>query len=69
MYVDDALLGLLIRLSELHEDMAGKWFLEVGFGLDIYPTEAPLFATLEGAGEWLGEKVRTTGAIADNEPS
>jgi hypothetical protein len=32
-FAGDRLVAVLVRLSEMHDDMAGLWFLEASFGL------------------------------------
>lgn len=32
VFAGEVLVAVLIRLSELHEEEAGKWFVEAGFG-------------------------------------
>ena len=46
------LVAVLVRLSEQHEDDAGKWFLEAGFGR-VDDLNAPLFADLDSAQTWI----------------
>lgn len=50
------LVAVLVRLSEQHEDEAGKWFLEAGFGR-IDPLFPPLFADLDEAQAWILEQL------------
>lgn len=52
-YVDGALAAVLVRLDhEAHEDLQGRWVVEIGFGaFDAVP--APTFATLGAAAAWL----------------
>lgn len=48
----DVLTAVIVRLSDDHEDEAGKWFLEVGFGpLEMRP--APTFTDLDEAQDWI----------------
>ena len=47
----DRLVAVLVRLSDLHDDAAGQWFLETGFGpLD---GEHPSFVDLDHAQNWI----------------
>jgi len=32
IFADDRLVAALVRLSRLHEELAGRWYLEAGFG-------------------------------------
>lgn len=50
------LVAVLVRLSDMHEIDAGKWYLEVGFGrvADLSP---PLFTDLEQAQVWIADKL------------
>ena len=59
VFVDGFLAAVLVQLSEQHDDDAGKWFLEAGFGrVDDY--RAPIFADLGEAQAWI--EARLTGA-------
>jgi hypothetical protein len=52
VFQDDRLLALLVRLSAMHEEKAGHWFLEFGFdGLEDAPHET--FADLDAAVLWI----------------
>jgi hypothetical protein len=57
VFADDRLLAVLVRLSDGYEDLAGYWFLEVGFG-DIDGVEHPTFPDLRAAQDWLATKLR-----------
>ena len=50
------LVAVLVRLSDMHETDAGKWYLEVGFGrvADLSP---PLFVDLDQARDWITDKL------------
>jgi hypothetical protein len=52
VFADGFLVAVLVRLSEQHDDDAGKWFLEAGFG-PIEPTSPPLFRDLAAARIWI----------------
>lgn len=52
VFCDDHLVAVLVRLSTLHADAAGRWFLEAAFGVLDGPTH-PTFATLEEARSWI----------------
>ncbi|MGU3591205.1 hypothetical protein [Methylobacterium brachiatum] len=47
-FADDLLAAVLVKLSGYHEDMAGMWFLEAGFGW-IDTLNRPTFADLDAA--------------------
>ena len=57
VFADDRLLAVMVRLSDRHEDVAGHWFLEAGFG-EIDQLEHPTFADLGSALEWIGNRIR-----------
>ncbi|CAM3260816.1 MULTISPECIES: hypothetical protein [Methylobacterium] len=46
------LVAVLVRLSEMHEADAGKWFLEAGFGMVDDPCP-PTFADIDAAQDWI----------------
>ena len=50
------LVAVLTRLSEQHRDMAGLWYLEVGFGWLDGPNH-PTFPNLDAAQDWLTQRV------------
>jgi hypothetical protein len=53
------LVAVLTRLSEQHQDLAGHWYLEAGFGrLDVGPQHAT-FADLDTAQNWITERLAT----------
>ncbi|MFB0490120.1 hypothetical protein ABIE45_002706 [Methylobacterium sp. OAE515] len=56
VFADGFLVAVLVRLSEQHEDEAGKWFLEAGFG-PVDPLFPPLFADLDEAQSWILEQL------------
>ena len=50
------LVALLVRLSEVHGDDVGKWFLETSFGrLDAM--RPPIFADLANAESWIRQRI------------
>ena len=56
VFADGFLVAVLVRLSEQHEDDAGRWFLETGFGpIDL--NCPPLFADLAEAQAWILEQL------------
>jgi hypothetical protein len=65
--VDGSLVAVLVKLSELHEHLAGQWYLETGYG--VLKNEQPTFLDLDSAVEWIQGRLKhapTTGKI---EPS
>lgn len=56
VFSDGFLVAVLVRLSEQHEEEAGMWFLEAGFGLISGPEE-PSFADLDAAQAWISERL------------
>lgn len=54
VFANDALVAVLIHLSDMHGEDAGKWTIEASFGLFLHLSEAPLFTTLDEATDWLG---------------
>lgn len=56
VFADARLIALLVRLSEQHENFAGHWFLEAGFGR-LDGTEHPIFPDIEAATVWLDERL------------
>src|ERR1700710_33832 len=57
VFADGSLVAVLVRLSDQHENDAGKWFLETGFG-PVDPVCPPLFADLNEAQAWISEQHR-----------
>jgi hypothetical protein len=56
VFADGFLVAVLVRLSEQHEDDAGKWFVEAGFGR-VDDLNAPLFASLDKAQGWIEQQL------------
>jgi len=54
VFDDGSLVAVLVQLSEIHEDDAGKWFLEAGFGKLNEAITYPIFPSLEGALDFVG---------------
>ncbi len=52
---DQRLVAVLVRLSEQHEEQAGQWFLEVGFGRLDGPNH-PVFSDLDEAQNWIEQR-------------
>ncbi len=57
VFADGQLVAVLVRLSDQHEDAAGQWFYEIGFGRLDGPKH-PTFADLDGAQEWVGNRLQ-----------
>jgi hypothetical protein len=51
---DGQLVAVLVRLSPLHDSMAGHWYLEAAFGPLDRP-DRPVFRDLEAAEGWIAE--------------
>ncbi len=61
---DQRLVAVLTHLSDQHEDLSERWFLDVGFGRLAGP-DHPTFADLDAAQNWIrqrlaGEQARPT---------
>jgi hypothetical protein len=54
---DERLVAVLVRLSHQHEEQAGKWFLEHGFG-PLDNGEHPIFDDLDAAQSWILRRSR-----------
>ncbi|HEX2558790.1 hypothetical protein [Phenylobacterium sp.] len=55
-FCDDKLVAVLVRLSAVHGQAAGRWFLEAAFGRLAGPTH-PTFASLDEAQAWIEAEV------------
>ncbi len=53
---DQKLVALLVQLSDEHEDEAGQWFYEAGFGPMDGP-DHPAFPDLDAAQEWITKRM------------
>ena len=56
VFADGFLVAVLVHLSDEHEDEAGRWFLEAGFGRVDDP-HAPTFADLSEAQAWITDQL------------
>ena len=56
VFVDGGLVAVLTHLSELHDEAAGMWFLEAGFG-SISVRAPPTFANLDEAQDWIAGRL------------
>jgi hypothetical protein len=62
VFVDGKLAAVLVLLSDQHEDAAGQWFLEHGFGrLNEHLT----FGDLDAATSWIAQQCRDRSGAAD----
>jgi hypothetical protein len=60
VFRDGWLVAVLVRLSEMHEERSGCWFLEKGFGaLDV--PGPPAFENLDTAQDWIVERLNRNG--------
>jgi hypothetical protein len=57
VFADDVLVAVLVRLSELHGEAGGSWFLETSFGPAVGQPEHPTFSSLANAEDWLRERM------------
>ncbi|HEY9218290.1 MAG TPA: hypothetical protein VIO94_09585 [Phenylobacterium sp.] len=56
VFADSYLIGVLVRLSSLHEAAAGSWFLEQAFGGLAGPAH-PAFDDLDAARAWFERRL------------
>lgn len=56
VFADERLIAVLVQLSHQHDDLAGRWFLEVGFG-SLDGPDHPVFADLTEARDWLSVRL------------
>ncbi len=52
VFLDGRLVAVLVRLSEVHEELAGEWFLETGYGPLSGPDHST-FADLQTGLDWI----------------
>ncbi|MFC3077334.1 hypothetical protein ACFODL_04460 [Phenylobacterium terrae] len=57
VFWEDHLVAVLVRLSALHDEASGRWFLEAAFGRLDGPAH-PTFATLDEARSWIEAALR-----------
>lgn len=55
VFADDFLVAVLVHLSDDHEDAAGMWFLEAGFG-PVDDPRPPTFTDLDAAQGWIEQR-------------
>ena len=53
---DGRLVAVLVRLSDAQGELAGRWFLEVGFG-PCDSVDGPVFESLADAEVWIQERL------------
>jgi len=52
VFRDGRLLAVLTHLSDIHDDLAGRWFVEAMFG-NVPRRQTPIFETVDHFGDWL----------------
>ena len=57
VFAGNRLVAVLVRLSDHHEDVAGHWYYEHGFGPYDGPAH-PVFTTIEAAQDWIEQRRR-----------
>jgi hypothetical protein len=55
IFLDGALVGLLVRLSNLHGNLSGNWYLETGYGR--LHDERLTFPDLNAAISWIDDRL------------
>ena len=61
VFAEERLAAVLVRLSKLHGDAAGRWFYEAGFG-PLDGPDHPTFADLETAQKYIRTRLETASA-------
>jgi len=56
VFAEGWLVAVLVRLADIHEEAAGYWFLEKGFGKLDRP-DPPVFSDLATAEQWIKERL------------
>ena len=56
VFANGYLVAVLVQLSDEHEDEAGMWFLEAGFGRVDHPA-SPKFENLDAAQAWIEQRL------------
>jgi hypothetical protein len=56
VFANNFLVAVLVQLSDEHEDDAGMWFLEAGFGRVDDPNP-PKFVNLDEAQDWIEQRL------------
>ena len=60
VFVDGRLVAVLVLLSDAHEDVAGHWFLETGYGFRLAGGKGT-FPDLDAAQAWISQQL--TGSV------
>jgi hypothetical protein len=55
VFSDERLVAVLVRLSDQHDDLAGHWYYEHGFGPFDGPAH-PVFGSLDAAQAWIEQR-------------
>ena len=56
VFLDGRLVAVLVQLSEVHEGLAGAWFLETGYGPLAGPDHST-FADLQASLDWIERRL------------
>lgn len=56
VFSEAGLVAVLSRLSDLHEDAAGQWFMEAGFG-ELEHQKHAAFPDLNTAEDWISDRL------------
>ncbi|WP_019905564.1 hypothetical protein [Methylobacterium sp. 77] len=56
VFDEGLLLAILVRLSDMHGDDAGRWCLEIGFG-PLSGLQPPPFIDLDAAQAWIADRL------------
>ena len=56
---DERLAAVVTRLTEEHDELAGLWFLEAGFGPVDGPNH-PTFPDLDAALDWISRRMQAS---------
>jgi hypothetical protein len=62
VFADERLVAVLVRLSDQHDALAGRWFFEAGFGRLDSPNR-PIFADLRATQAWIERRLGEPGAL------
>jgi hypothetical protein len=60
IFADDWLVAVLVRLSQAHEALTGRWFLEAGFG-PLATKHNMIFEDLHDAEAWISRRLKGDG--------
>jgi hypothetical protein len=67
VFADGRLAAVLVRLSDQHDDLAGQWFYEHGFGPFDAPAH-PVFGNLDAAQDWIRQRLNQTKSAQPAQP-